>query len=48
MKPDVGIPMQNLMTINDCTDGGGMVASVDIGKSVKRKEDTPPDFIVLV
>jgi hypothetical protein len=36
------------MIINDCTEGGGRVASVDRGKSVKRKEDTPPDFMVLV
>jgi len=28
--------------------GGGRVASVDMGKSVKRKEDIAPDFMVLV
>jgi hypothetical protein len=28
--------------------GGGSVASVDIGKSVQRKEDTAPDFTVFV
>jgi len=28
--------------------GGGRVASVDIGKNVKRKEDAAPDFMVLV
>ena len=41
------------MAINDCTDGGGgvvggRVASVDMGKRVKRKEDTPSDLTVLV
>jgi hypothetical protein len=28
--------------------GGGRVASVDIRKSVKRKEGAPRDFMVLV